>query len=202
VEPASGPLIDQRAVVDPSFLELVRHGVFRPDDPGIPNTLTVVHQQLGYTTPNGPFWHRASLDGYGETNDGSEWEPTPSGSGLTFGRGWPLLTGERGEYQLAPGSQAQNNLDTMTRSGDDQSFLLPERGEPRSLGRTRGSSGSPGPSTRARRSRRRNRSPAAIQAQSAVADFRTRAGSSYWLSTTTLVFGLGRRIVNAPRRPL
>jgi glucoamylase len=127
VEPASGPLIDQRAVVDPSFLELVRHGMFRPDDPGIPNTLTVVHQQLGYTTPNGPFWHRASLDGYGETNDGSEWEPTPSGSGLTFGRGWPLLTGERGEYQLAAGSQAQNNLDTMTRSGDDQSFLLPEQ---------------------------------------------------------------------------
>jgi GH15 family glucan-1,4-alpha-glucosidase len=170
------------AVVDPSFLELVRHGVLRPDDPGIPNTLTVVDQQLGYTTPNGPFWHRASFDGYGETNDGSEWEPTPTGSGLTFGRGWPLLTGERGEYQLAAGSQAQNNLDTMTRSGDDQSFLLPEQvwdfqppsgsgpafqpAEPtfsatRSLGRTRSSSGSPGPSTRARRSGRRNRSPAA-----------------------------------------
>jgi glucoamylase len=122
-----GPLIDQRAVVDPSYLELVRLGVLRPDDPRILDTLTVVDQQLGYATPNGPFWHRASFDGYGETNDGSEWQPTPTGSGLTHGRGWPLLTGERGEYQLAAGAQARNNLDTMARSGDDQSFLLPEQ---------------------------------------------------------------------------
>ncbi len=76
-----GPLIDQRAVVDPSFLELVRLGVLRPDDPRIVNSLTVVDQQLGFTTPNGPFWHRASFDGYGEKDDGSEWEPTPTGSG-------------------------------------------------------------------------------------------------------------------------
>jgi len=122
-----GPLIDQRAVVDPSYLELVRLGVLRPDDPRILDTLTVVDQQLGYTTPNGPFWHRASYDGYGEKSDGSEWQPTEAGSGLTHGRGWPLLTGERGEYQLAAGAPAQNNLDTMARSGDDQSFLLPEQ---------------------------------------------------------------------------
>ena len=122
-----GPLIDQRAVVDPSFLELVRLGVLRPDDPRILNSLTVVDQQLGYSTPNGPFWHRASFDGYGEKSDGSQWEPTPTGSGLTHGRGWPLLTGERGEYQLAAGSQAQNSLDTITRSADDQSLLLPEQ---------------------------------------------------------------------------
>jgi glucoamylase len=122
-----GPLIDQRAVVDPSFLELVRLGVLPPDDPGILNSLTVVDQQLGYTTPNGPFWHRASFDGYGEKSDGSQWEPTPTGSGLTHGRGWPLLTGERGEYELAAGAPAQSYLDTITRSADDQSLLLPEQ---------------------------------------------------------------------------
>jgi glucoamylase len=122
-----GPLIDQRAVVDPSFLELVRLGVLRPDDQRILNSLTVVDQQLGYTTPNGPFWHRASFDGYGETADGAEWEPTPTGSGLTHGRGWPLLTGERGEYQLAAGLGAQNDLDTITRSADNESWLLPEQ---------------------------------------------------------------------------
>ena len=33
--------------------------------------------------------------------DGSEWEPTPTGSGLTHGRGWPPFTGEPGEYQPA-----------------------------------------------------------------------------------------------------
>jgi glucoamylase len=122
-----GPLIDQRLVVDPSFLELVRLGVLRPDDPRIVNSLAVMDQQLGYSTPNGPFWHRASFDGYGEKADGSEWEPTDTGSGITHGRGWPLLTGERGEYQLAAGAGAQNELDTIARSRDKSSWLLPEQ---------------------------------------------------------------------------
>jgi glucoamylase len=122
-----GPLIDQREVLDPSFLELVRLGVLRPDDPRVHNTLTLVDKYLGYSTPNGPFWHRASFDGYGEKADGSEWQPTPTGSGITHGRGWPLLTGERGEYQLAAGSDAQNYLDTIARSADNASWLLPEQ---------------------------------------------------------------------------
>jgi glucoamylase len=122
-----GPLIDQRAVVDPSFLELVRLGVLRPDDRRIVNTLTVVDRKLGYSTGNGPFWHRASFDGYGEKSDGSEWEPTPTGSNITHGRGWPLLTGERGEYRLAAGLGAQRYLDTIARSRDHSSWLLPEQ---------------------------------------------------------------------------
>jgi glucoamylase len=36
-------------VVDPSFLELVRLGVKRADDPNILQTLPVVDQQLRYT---------------------------------------------------------------------------------------------------------------------------------------------------------
>jgi glucoamylase len=122
-----GPLIDQRAVVDPSFLELVRLGVLRPNDRRIVNSLAVVDRQLGYSTANGPFWHRASFDGYGEKSDGSQWEPTPTGSGITHGRGWPLLTGERGEYRLAAGLGAQNYLDAMARSRDHASWLLPEQ---------------------------------------------------------------------------
>jgi glucoamylase len=89
----------------------------------------VVDAQLGYSTPNGLFWHRASFDGYGEQSDGSQWQPVPPGSGLTHGRGWPLLTGERGEYALAdhaPGD-AQEALDTMARSADDQTDLLAEQ---------------------------------------------------------------------------
>ncbi|HEU5266146.1 MAG TPA: glycoside hydrolase family 15 protein, partial [Jatrophihabitans sp.] len=61
-----GPLIDQRRVLDPSFLELVRLGVLRPDDPRIVDTLPLIDRYLGYSTRNGPFWHRASFDGYGE----------------------------------------------------------------------------------------------------------------------------------------
>ena len=116
-----------RGVVDQIFLELVRLGVLRPDDTRIVNSLTVVDQQLGYTTLNGPFWHRASFDGYGEKSDGSEWEPTPTGSNITRGRGWPLLTGERGEFALAAGQDAQNYLDTVDRSRNTSSWLLPEQ---------------------------------------------------------------------------
>ena len=71
----SGPEnVDQRKVVDPSYLELVRLGVKRADDPVIRNTLGVVDQQLGVDTPNGRFWHRFDFDGYGEKKDGSMWD--------------------------------------------------------------------------------------------------------------------------------
>ena len=62
-----GPTVDQRTVVDPSFLELVRLGVLRADDPDVRHTLPVVDRELGVDTPNGQFWHRFNHDGYGET---------------------------------------------------------------------------------------------------------------------------------------
>jgi glucoamylase len=124
-----GPLIDQRRVVDPSFLEMVRLGVKPATDRYVRSSLRVVDAQLGYSTPNGAFWHRASFDGYGEQSDGSQWQPVDPGSGLTHGRGWPLLTGERGEYALADhaAGAAREALDTMARSADDQTSLLAEQ---------------------------------------------------------------------------
>jgi glucoamylase len=122
-----GPLIDQRAVIDPSFLDLVRLGVVDAADPVVHTTLTLIDAQLGYDTANGRFWHRASFDGYGERPDGTHTEPVDPGSGETIGRGWPLLTGERGEYELAAGVNAQERLDTMARSADDSSFFLSEQ---------------------------------------------------------------------------
>ncbi len=122
-----GPLVDQRRVVDPSFLDVVRLGVKSAGDPNVVSTLPVIDRELGYDTANGPFWHRSSFDGYGEKRDGSQWEPVPTGSGLTLGRGWPLLTGERGEYLLAAGSGAQGNLDTMARAADDTTYLQAEQ---------------------------------------------------------------------------
>ena len=79
-----GPLIDQRAVVDPSFLELVRLGVQARRRPGHPQLAGRRRPDSWATrTPNGPFWHRASFDGYGERRDGiaSGSRPT-TGSGL------------------------------------------------------------------------------------------------------------------------
>ncbi len=122
-----GPLIDQRRVVDPSFLDVVRLGVKSPTDRNVLSTLPVIDRVLRYTTPNGPFWHRASFDGYGERPDGSQWESVAAGSRETRGRGWPLLTGERGEYRLARGQDAQAYLDTMARSADDSTHLLAEQ---------------------------------------------------------------------------
>ncbi|HEY0487617.1 MAG TPA: glycoside hydrolase family 15 protein [Mycobacteriales bacterium] len=122
-----GPLVDQRRVVDPSFLDVVRLGVKRADDPNVLSTLPVIDRELRYDTANGPFWHRSSFDGYGERPDGSQWEPVPPGSGETLGRGWPLLTGERGEYRLAAGEDAQEYLDTMAHSADDTTYLLAEQ---------------------------------------------------------------------------
>jgi glucoamylase len=96
-----GPTIDQRAVVDPSFLEMVRLGVKPADAPGVTGTLPVVDRELGVVTPTGQFWHRYNFDGYGETPDGG---PFP-GPGNT-GRLWPIFAGERGEYELAAASAA------------------------------------------------------------------------------------------------
>jgi glucoamylase len=122
-----GPRVDQRRVVDPSFLDVVRLGVKSPTDPNVLSTLPVIDRELRYTTTNGPFWHRASFDGYGERRDGTQWEPVPTGSRQTLGRGWPLLTGERGEYRLARGRGAQGHLDTMGRSADDSTHFLAEQ---------------------------------------------------------------------------
>ncbi|KOV75508.1 glycoside hydrolase family 15 protein [Nocardia sp. NRRL S-836] len=116
--------IDQRAVVDPSFLELVRLGVKRADDPVVRNTVAVVDAQL----KEQGYWHRFTQDGYGETADGRPWNinwPTPT---RTYGRLWPLLSGERGEYELLAGdraSAAQRLRDVAATA--NSGLMLPEQ---------------------------------------------------------------------------
>jgi glucoamylase len=126
----SGPsAVDQRAVVDPSFLELVRLGVKPASDPTVANSLTVVDKQLSYDTPRGRFWHRFSFDGYGETVTGEPWNYNfPADSRATRGRGWPIFNGERGEYSLAAGDRAgaRSQLATMARTASSGA-LLPEQ---------------------------------------------------------------------------
>lgn len=104
---------DQRRVVDPSFLDLVRFGILSPADPVVLNSLAVVDRDLAVQTPNGTFWHRFSFDGYGEKADGAEWEITDDGTRETFGRGWPLLAGERGEYAVQAGQSGAPYLASM-----------------------------------------------------------------------------------------
>ena len=56
---------------------------------------------LKVDTPSGTCWRRYNNDGYGQREDGGPFV----GSGK--GRGWPLLTGERGHYELASGRDAR-----------------------------------------------------------------------------------------------
>jgi len=100
---------DDRTVVDPSFLELVRLGVKAPGATEITNSLSAVDSQIEVAAPEGPVWHRYRFDGYGETASGGDY----TGSGV--GNPWPVLSGERGEYDVADGnlSGAQSMLQTM-----------------------------------------------------------------------------------------
>lgn len=115
--------IDQRRVVDPSFLDLVRLGVLPADDPAVVNTLDVVDDQLRVDTPNGPFWRRFTRDGYGETRTGGQWTITDPGSHRTLGRGWPILTGERGEYAVVAGQDASAYLAAMAAAGSPSDMI-------------------------------------------------------------------------------
>ncbi len=124
----SGPsAIDQRRVVDPSFLELVRLGVLSPSDPNIVATIKVVDQQLGVMTPHGEFWHRYTDDGYGEQRNGAPWGTGfPAGSQTTIGRVWPIFAGERGEYEVADGVPAAPRLAAMAAAATSTG-LIPEQ---------------------------------------------------------------------------
>jgi glucoamylase len=134
----SGPAAaDQRRVVDPSFLELVRLGVKPASDPTIVNSTRVVDEQLKVVSRLGTFWHRFSYDGYGETATGKPWEIAKKPDTYkTWGRAWPLLTGERGEYELASGRPATDHLRWMAGAASD-GLMLPEQvwdGRPPSSG--------------------------------------------------------------------
>ncbi len=84
-------------IVDAGFLELVRYGIRKPGDPLVEQSLRVVDAVLKTEFPGGPCWRRYTHDGYGQRDDGGPYE------GWGRGRPWPLLTGERGHYELAAG---------------------------------------------------------------------------------------------------
>ena len=97
--------VDEEIGVD--FLWLVRFGLRSPDDALIRDTVTVADVLLKVDTPNGASWHRYNGDGYGEHADGRPFD----GSGR--GRAWPLLTGERGHYELVAGNDPARYLKAM-----------------------------------------------------------------------------------------
>jgi glucoamylase len=124
--------VPQQQVIDAGFLELVRLGVLPANDPTVENSLDVVDRTIEVQTPAGPGFYRygalGKVDGrtarggggYGDCYQpsmttcgpaGAPWAPTSTGSGHP----WPVLDGERGEYDLANGeaTQARQMLQTM-----------------------------------------------------------------------------------------
>ncbi len=106
--------------VGTDFLELVRLGLRRADDPTIRDSVKVVDALLKVDTPSGPAWHRYNGDGYGEHDDGTPFD------GTGVGRAWPLLTGERGHYALAAGEDPMPYLGAMMKM-TGPGGLMPEQ---------------------------------------------------------------------------
>lgn len=129
--PGSQYRFPAKEVVDAGFLELVRYGIRDAHDPLIRDSLQVVDQVLKVETPFGPVWRRYNHDGYGQRPDGESYE------GWGRGRGWPLLSGERGHYELAAGNDPQPFVTAMENFASAGGMLpeqvwdaedMPERG--------------------------------------------------------------------------
>jgi len=111
------PLAEQVGV---DFLQLVRFGLRCADDPLIVASVALADALLKVDTPSGPAWHRYNGDGYGEHEDGSAYD------GTGRGRAWPLLTGERGHYEVAAGRDPLPLLLAMLRMASTGG-MLPEQ---------------------------------------------------------------------------
>jgi len=120
---SSSRVVDERKVLDAGFLELVRLGLKSPRDPLIVESLKLIDQLIKVKTPAGDAWYRYNHDAYGETPDGGNYDGRNG-----VGRLWTLLTGERGEYDVARGdlASARRRLDTMARFAND-GLMIPEQ---------------------------------------------------------------------------
>jgi len=98
---------DARNIVSGDFLQLVRLGVRSPHDPLVIDSIAVIDHVLKQDLPQGPCWRRYNHDGYGQKADGAAFD------GTGIGRSWPILTGERGHYELAAGRDPMPYIHAM-----------------------------------------------------------------------------------------
>jgi glucoamylase len=120
---SGGGTYDEREIVDAGFLELVRLGIRPADDPLIKKSLAIVDAEIRVDTAAGTGWYRYNHDAFGEQSGGRPYDAQQG-----HGRLWTLLSGERGEYELALGDKksARARLDTMRRFAND-GMMIPEQ---------------------------------------------------------------------------
>jgi glucoamylase len=102
-----GGLHPARNVVSGDFLHLVRFGIRGPNDSIVRESIEVIDRVIKRDLPQGPGWRRYNHDGYGENDDGKAFD------GTGVGRCWPILTGERGHYELAAGRDPKPFIEVM-----------------------------------------------------------------------------------------
>ena len=120
---SGGGVFSEREIVDAGFLELVRLGIKPAHDPFIVRSLAIVDRLIKIETPGGPGWYRYNHDAYGERPDGGNYDGRTG-----VGRLWTLLTGERGEYDVARGdfAAARQRLNAMMAFAND-GMMIPEQ---------------------------------------------------------------------------
>jgi glucoamylase len=119
-----------RDVVDFGFLDLVRLGERLPNDSNVsislaPSASASDSNSTVQVTTNGDiYFHRYDHDNYGESN--TDCKGFPANGANRYGRLWPVLSGERGEYELANGRSASVYLQSMADAASD-GYFVPEQ---------------------------------------------------------------------------
>jgi glucoamylase len=130
-----GPTLDQRAIIDAGFLEYARLGVLSDRDADLVRSLAVVDATIARDTASGQGFFRYNGDGYGDgLGDGHPWAPSDKGNGHL----WPVLTGERGQYEVGRGrtGAALDRLDTMRRMSSGVGLITEQAWEAADLPRS------------------------------------------------------------------
>ena len=120
-------------VADFGFLDLVRLGVVAPDDSNVTTSFAPSaaasdgNSMVQVTMPNGDiYFHRYNHDSYGESNgDCTGWPSSPNAANR-YGRFWPVLSGERGEYEIANGRSANVYLQSIADAANE-GYFIPEQ---------------------------------------------------------------------------
>jgi glucoamylase len=112
-----GGMHPARDIVGGDFLQLVRLGIRGANDPLVRESVEVIDRILKRDLPQGPCWRRYNFDGYGQKDDGGAFD------GTGVGRSWPLLTGERGHYELAAGRDPRPFVSALENFGNEGGMI-------------------------------------------------------------------------------